>query len=64
MKPEKPESAGYSGTPLAKKLGMVEGVNVVTLNAPEGYTRLLEPLPSGVCFEKKVSQKTDIVHLF
>ena len=56
--------AGYSGTPLARKLGVVEGVIVVTKNAPDEYARLLEPLPPGVRFEKAHSQATDIVHIF
>jgi hypothetical protein len=41
-------SAGYSGTPLAKKLGIKEGGRVATLGAPESFPRLLGPLPSGV----------------
>lgn len=56
--------AGYSGTPLAKKLGIVEGVRVATKNAPDDYEELLKPVPAGVCFEKRVSQATDVVHLF
>jgi hypothetical protein len=56
--------AGYSGTPLAKKLGMVEGVCVFTSDAPANYLELLNPLPSGVAFSKKISQATDLVHLF
>jgi hypothetical protein len=37
--------AGYSGTPLAKKLGIREGHRVVLLDAPEGFASALEPLP-------------------
>jgi hypothetical protein len=59
-----PKPAGYSGTPLARKLGIVEGARVVTRNAPDGYAGLLEPVPAGASFGKKVSQKTDIVHIF
>jgi hypothetical protein len=40
--------AGYSGTPLAKKLGVKEGDEVVTLSAPADFAPLLEPLPAGV----------------
>ncbi len=42
------KTPGYSGTPLAKKLGLKEGSRVATIAAPEGYARLLEPLPAGV----------------
>jgi hypothetical protein len=41
-------TAGYSGTPLAKKLGIKEGFAVAVVNAPEGYMGLVEPLPAGV----------------
>jgi len=37
--------AGYSGTPLATKLGIKEGHRVVLLGAPRGFAKMLEPLP-------------------
>lgn len=40
--------AGYSGTPLPKKLGIKPGSRVVLVGSPDGFERLLEPLPSGV----------------
>jgi hypothetical protein len=45
-----PTPAGYSGTPLAKKLGLKASSRVLLLGAPSGYTDLLEPLPEGVVF--------------
>lgn len=56
--------AGYSGTPLATKLGIKSGTTLVTLNAPDGYDSLLEPIPTDVRKVASVSQRTDIVHLF
>ena len=56
--------AGYSGTPLAQKLGLREGSRVVALNAPPHYSALLQPLPEGVHFGGEVSEATDIVHTF
>ncbi len=56
--------AGYSGTPLAKKLGIAAGVRVVARHAPSDYVRLLEPMPADVVFETNVSRETDIVHVF
>ena len=41
-------SAGYSGTPLARKLGIREGDRVAMLGAPAGFAALLEPLPASV----------------
>jgi hypothetical protein len=55
---------GYSGTPLAKKLGFKEHNQVFVSGAPADYTKLLEPLPSGVIFQAKASTATDIVHIF
>jgi hypothetical protein len=56
--------AGYSGTPLAKKLGVKTGSRLVVLGAPADYPALLEPLPDDVQFGDHVSQATDIVHAF
>src|SRR5262245_49320142 len=38
--------AGYSGTPLAQKLGVVPGSRLAVLGAPEGFE--IEDLPGGV----------------
>ena len=57
-------STGYSGTPLAKKLGIREGSRLVALSAPKDYAQLLEPLPSDVQWAARPSDATDIVHLF
>jgi len=56
--------AGYSGTPLATKLGIKSGTTLATLNAPDGYDSLLEPIPANIRKVATVSQRTDIVHLF
>ena len=41
-------TACYSGTPLAKKLGIKPDQIVTTVDAPAGFEALLEPLPDGV----------------
>ena len=56
--------AGYSGTPLARKLGFKEGSTVLAINPPGNYRKLLEPIPVGVQFVGRVSSTTDLVHLF
>jgi hypothetical protein len=56
--------AGYSGTPLAKKLGITAGSQVVALGAPDGYEAMLAPLPDDVSFGDAVTGTTDIVHTF
>ena len=57
-------AAGYSGTPLEKKLGIREGNTLATIGAPEHYLSLLEPMPAGVRVSKRVSAATDVVHVF
>ncbi len=57
-------TAGYSGTPLAKKLGISERTHLVAIDAPEHYRTLLAPLPDTVVWGTRVTVKTDIVHLF
>ena len=42
--------AGYSGTPLPKKLGIREGYGVLLVNAPPRFERKLEPMPEGAVF--------------
>ncbi len=56
--------AGYSGTPLAKKLGIKEGSTLVLVNAPKNYRSLVEPLPEAVRILSRVSPQADIVHIF
>jgi hypothetical protein len=64
-------SEGYSGTPLAKKLGIKKGMTVVAVGAPEDYSDLLGPLPEDVeliwldtVAIAPGSDKIDILHLF
>ena len=56
--------AGYSGTPLAKKLGIQAGSTVLADGAPADYRRILEPLPESVRFAASLSEAVDVIHLF
>ena len=55
---------GYSGTPLAQKLGLVAGTTVHTIGAPADYEQLLAPIPPDVAFTTRVSTSTRVIHLF
>ena len=57
--------AGYSETPLLKKLGIKPGFRIILQNEPSHYLDWLSPLPDEVELVKK-SDKNDIdfVHLF
>jgi hypothetical protein len=57
-------AAGYSGTPLAAKLGIKEFSRVLPLQAPKDYFDLLDPIPEGVVFETRASPVVDIAHVF
>jgi hypothetical protein len=57
-------TTGYSGTPLAKKLGIKPGSQVVVINGPSNYRELLEPLPEGTALGPSVTATTDVVHVF
>ena len=56
--------AGYSGTPLPRKLGIKEDAAVLIINAPGNYRTLVTPLPAGVRFMARVSNATDLIHGF
>lgn len=60
----KPTPTGYSPTPLARKLGIRRACHVLLVNAPDGYPRLLEPLPETVVFEHQAGARIDIVQVF
>lgn len=57
-------AAGYSGTPLARKLGITAGATVALLDAPEDFARSLEGLPDGVTFRATLRGKADVVVAF
>ena len=56
--------AGYSGTPLAKKLGLKEGQRIALHGAPEAFLRTLEPLPAGIVWRADLRATVDGVLLF
>src|SRR5829696_7591100 len=56
--------AGYSGTPLAKKLGIKEGHTVGLVNPPDGFAVLVAPLPAGAALVPGVRGRRDVVVIF
>jgi len=55
--------AGYSGTPLAKKLGIKDGARVALVGAPTGFAKTLD-LPSGVELRSDARARLDVVVFF
>lgn len=57
-------AAGYSGTPLAKKLGVKPVSTWAVLDEPPGFREWLAPLPDGVHLRKSIGRSPDAVVLF
>ncbi|MDP6775553.1 MAG: hypothetical protein QGI83_02180 [Candidatus Latescibacteria bacterium] len=62
--PEEPVApcamAGYSGTPLPKKLGIVPDMTLALIGAPEGFESTLGTLPDRVRIVRRSSPKADL----
>ena len=56
--------AGYSGTPLAAKLGIKTGTALLAVGAPADYLDLLAPVPDGVAFASRLTVRIDLIHVF
>jgi hypothetical protein len=56
--------SGYSGTPLAKKLGIGAGCRLYLRDAPDDYQALLAPLPAGLEVVRRIGADTDVIHVF
>jgi len=59
-----PRATGYSGTPLAQKLGIRAQCRLYVRGAPSGYARLIGRLPAGAAFVSRLDAATDLIHLF
>jgi hypothetical protein len=56
--------AGYSATPLAKKLGFREGSRVLLVNPPRNYRSLVSPLPADITISNNLRKDVDFCHFF
>ena len=56
--------AGYSGTPLVRKLGIKEGMTVGLLGAPPHFIDLLDGLPDGVVFRTRAQGHMELLVSF
>lgn len=57
-------TAGYSGTPLAKKLGIKDRHRVALINAPDDFEAALAPLPAGVAVKRQARGTADVIVFF
>jgi hypothetical protein len=60
----KSEPAGYSGTPLEKKLGIKNKFKIKLVNEPENYFDLFQDLPDDIRIIKDKKTKKDLIHYF
>ena len=57
-------TAGYSTTPLHKKLGLKEGLNVKLINAPDNYPSLISEMADKLVFKNKATSGLNFIHFF
>lgn len=60
----RPKPAGYSGTPLARKLGIKAGATVALINEPASFRDLLTPVPDDVTFRTDLRARPGLVVAF
>jgi hypothetical protein len=58
------QTTGYSGTPLAKKLGIKPGFNIALINAPEYYFDLFTDMPPDITVVSAYEELKDLIHFF
>ena len=59
-------NAGYSGTPLIKKLGFKPGQRICFLHSPDNFPKTLGPLPAGIQLIQQLpkTRSLDFIHYF
>lgn len=56
--------AGYSGTPLIRKLGLKPQMRALFVREPAGYRETLGELPDGVAERQRLTGELDFIHVF
>ncbi|HEX8677150.1 MAG TPA: hypothetical protein VF700_08020 [Segetibacter sp.] len=57
-------NTGYSGTPLARKLGIKEGFKIRLVNQPQYYFQLFDDFPENVSIKTDKKSKKNLIHYF
>lgn len=57
-------NAGYSATPLLKKLGLKAGLRAWLVNVPADVQPFFQPLPEGVTLLERPRKPVDYIHVF
>lgn len=56
--------AGYSGKPLAQKLGIRSGAALSVIKGPSDYRKLLGSISKSLIFNDTIAKNATFVHLF
>ena len=56
--------AGYSGTPLPKKLGLKAGMTLIAIEAPDDYRSWLGEIPAGLAIVPTSKKQVEAAHVF
>ena len=64
LTPERKPMAGYSGTPLPKKLGVKPNQRIALVNAPNDFAKVLGRLPENAAIVKRLDAPLDLILLF
>ena len=56
--------AGYSETPLQKKLGIKDDIAIFIVNAPKHYFDWISPLPKGIQVKSRLAGELNFIHVF
>ena len=57
-------NTGYSGTPLARKLGIKEGFKIRLVNQQQYYFQLFDDFPENVSIKTDKKSKKNLIHYF
>jgi len=57
-------NTGYSGKPLAKKLGIKEGFKIRVVNPPAYYFDLFTDIPENITIVTDIETKKNFIHYF
>jgi hypothetical protein len=58
------DAAGYSGTPLPRKLGIKPEARLGLIGAPDGFEDVLGELPPGVSVRRRLQGPFDVIVAF
>ncbi len=60
-----PSAPGYSGKPVAAKLGLKPGMAMIVVGLEADYAALIGPLPDGIMLMPEIAaERASLIHVF